>query len=87
MCDGCTLASPLFRRLAGRGFPFSVVSLSNGFYILRFFLTRCLTVQDVIPCSGEVLPYECDHSCHTKSCLFFTALWLQRSQSILVQET
>ena len=37
MCDACTLASPLFRRLAGRGFPFSVVSLSNGFYILRFF--------------------------------------------------
>ena len=86
MCDGRPFASPLLCRLAGRGsffcgFPFQ--------WVLHFalFLTRCLTVQDVIPCSGEVLPYECDHSCHTSLCLFFTALRLQRSQSMLVQET
>ena len=35
----------------------------------------------------EDLSFECDHFCHTSLCLSFTALWLQQSQSILVQET
>ena len=36
MCDGCTLASPLFRRLAGRG-AFFFVSCFDGFYAWRPF--------------------------------------------------
>ena len=30
--------------------------------------------------------YECGRPCDTMSFLFFTALWLQRSQSLLMQE-
>ena len=37
MCDGRPLASPLFRRLAGRGAFFSVVSHFDGFYTLWSF--------------------------------------------------
>ena len=85
MCDGCPFASPLFRRLAGRGAPF------RGFpfrWALHFVLslTRCLTVHDATSCSNEDSLYECVRTCETLSCLFFTALWLQRSQSILTQE-
>ena len=52
MCDGRSLASPLFRRLAGRG-PFY-----RGFsfpWSLQFVLTllRCLTSQDATPGSRE----------------------------------
>ena len=58
LCDGRSLASPLCRRLAGRGAFFS------GFpfrWVLRFVLslTRCLTVQDTISCSGENPLHEC----------------------------
>ena len=63
-CEGRPFASPLFRRLAGRGpffrgFPFR--------WALQWTvsLARCLTF--------------------TMSCLFFTALWLHRSQSVLLQ--
>ena len=35
MCDGRPFASPLFRRLAGRG-PFTAVSCSDGFHTLRY---------------------------------------------------
>ena len=64
MCDGCPFASPLFRRLAGRG------SFFRGFPFrwalqLTVSLARCLT--------------------YTMSCLFFAALWLHRSQSVLLQ--
>ena len=86
LCDGRSLASPLCRRLAGRGaffcgFPFR--------WVLRFVLslTRCLTVQDTLPCSWENFQNECGRPCDNLSCLFFTALWLQQSQPILVQET
>ena len=86
MCDGRPFASPLFRRLPGRGasfcgFPFHwVLHFATSF-------TRCLTVYDAASRSMEDFLYECVRSCDTMSCLFFTALWLQRSQSILVQET
>ena len=62
MCDGRPFASPLFRRLAGRGtffrgFPF------RWALQLTVSLARCLT--------------------YTMSCLFFAALWLHRSESVL----
>ena len=73
MCDGRPFASPLFRRLAGRGaffrgFPFR--------WVLHFALslTRSITVHDATPYSREDPLYECGRPCDTMSCLFFTAL-------------
>ena len=53
MCDGRPFASPLFRRLAGRG------ALSRGFpfqWVLHFALsmTRCLTVHDATSCTMDM---------------------------------
>ena len=64
MCDGCPFASPLFRRLAGRG-PFFRGFPFRWALQLTVSLARCLT--------------------YTMSCLFFAALWLHRSQSVLLQ--
>ena len=74
LCDGRPFASPLFRRLAGRG------ALFRGFpfrWVLHFVLslTRSVIVHDAASCSRE----------DSLSCLCFTALWLQQSQSILVR--
>ena len=85
MRDGRPFASPPFRRLAGRG------SLFRGFTFrwalqFAFSLTRCLTLQDTTPYSGEDTLYECGRPCDKLSCLFFTALWLRQSQSTLVQD-
>ena len=35
---------------------------------------------------GRILSFECARPCDAMSSLFFTALWLQRGQSTLVQE-
>ena len=85
MCDGRLFASPLFRRLAGRA------ALFRGFlvrWVLHFALslTRCLTVHNATSCPMENSPHECGRSYDDLSCLFFTALMLQQSLSILVQE-
>ena len=85
MCDGRPFASPLFRRLARRG------ALFRGFpfrWVLHFVLswTRSVIVHDATLSSREDPLFECGRPCDALSCLFFTALWLQRSQSILVQE-
>ena len=84
MCDGRPFASPLFRRLAGRGpifrgFPFR--------WALQFALslTRCLILQDAAPCSRKDPLHECGCPHDTLSYLFFTALWFRQSQSILTQ--
>ena len=86
MCDAGPFASPLFRRLASRG------ALFRGFpfrWVLHFVLslTRSVIVHDATLSSKEDPLCECARPCDALSCLFFTALWLQRSQSILVQET
>ena len=85
MCDGRPFASPLFRRLAGRGdlfrgFPFRWV------LHLALSLTRSITVHVATPFSREDPLSECSRPCDNLSCLCFTALWLQQGQSILVQE-
>ena len=85
MCDGHPFASPLFRRLAGRG------ALFCGFpcrWVLHFALsfTRCLTVHDATSCPMENSLFERGRPNKWLACLFFTALLFQRSQSILVQE-
>ena len=43
-------------------------------------------MQDATPFSRADLLYECGRPCDALSCLSFTALWLQQSQSILMQE-
>ena len=85
MCDGRPFASPLFRRLAGRGalfrgFPFRWV------LHLALSLTRSIIVHVVTPYTKENPLFECSRPCDNLSCLCFTALWLQQSQSILMQE-
>ena len=84
MFDGRPFASPLFRRLAGggpffRGCPFR--------WALQFALSlvRCLTLRYATPYSREDPLYECGRPRDTLSCLFFTALRLHQSQSILTQ--
>ena len=78
-------ASPLFHRLAGRGALFRGF---HGRWVSHFALslTRCLTVCDATTCPRENPQSEFSRPCDNLSCLFFTALWLQRSQSIMVQE-
>ena len=66
--------------------PFSAVSLSGGFYTLRNLLTRSITVLVATPHSRDDPLHECGRPCDTILSLFFTVIWLQRSQSILVQE-
>ena len=85
MCDGRPFASQLVRRLSGRG------ALFRGFpcrWVLHFVisLTRSVIVHDAASCSREDSLYECGRPRDTMSCLFFTSLWLQRCQSILVQD-
>ena len=70
MCDGRQLASPLFRRLAGRG---------------AFFRARSVALHDSPSCSREDSLDECERPCDTLSCLLFSALWLRCNYSILVQ--
>ena len=61
-----------------RGFPFRWVLR------LALFMTRCLTVQDATSCPREDPLYECGRPCDAMSYLFFTALWLEQSQSVLM---
>ena len=49
-------------------------------------LTRSVIVHDATHCSKEDSQNECECPCDALSCLFFSALWLQQSQSLLVQE-
>ena len=83
MCDGRHLASPLFRRLAGRGaffrgFPFR--------WVLRFvlYLTRSVALHDSPSCYREDSLDECERPFDTLSCLLFSALWLRCNYSELV---
>ena len=85
MCDGRPFASPLFRRLAGRGAFFCGFPFQWG-PTLCDFVHRCLNVYDAVSCPMKDLLYECGRNYDTMSSLFSTAFWLQRSQSLLVQE-
>ena len=63
--------------------------LFSAFSLFRFYkllsLARCLTLQDAAPCHRKDSLYECGLPHDTLSCLLFTALRLQQSQSILTQ--
>ena len=65
---------------------FSAASLFDGPLHLVLVFTRCVLLHDAASCSREDSLCERVGPCDTLSCFFFSALWLQRSQSLLVQE-
>ena len=86
MCDGRSLASPFFRRLAGRGAFFC------GFlfrWVFRFVShwVHGFTFHELSSCFRESSFSDCGRPCDPLSCLLFTALWLRCSQTLVVQET
>ena len=89
-CNGLLLSkkslpnwSPAFsppggsRRLFPR-FPFAMGSTFCALF-------DSLPDRNILPPGGSSI-HECGRPYDTMSCLFFTALWLQQSQSILMQE-
>ena len=86
MCDGRPLASPLFRRLAGRGALFSRFPFRCVLHFV-FFLIRGVALHESPSCSGEDSLDEYGRPCDPLSFLLFSALWLRCNQSLLVQET
>ena len=85
MCDGCLLASSPSCRLSSRGALFCGFRFRWVLYVV-LSLTCSVIVHDATSCYREDSLFECGHPCDALSCLFFSALWFQRSQSILVQE-
>ena len=74
-----------FCRLAGRvalfrGFPFRWV------LHLALSLTRSIIVHVATLYSRKDPPSECSRPCDNLSCLCFTALWFQQSQSVLMHQ-
>ena len=86
MCDGRPLASPLFRRLAGRG-AFFCGFLFRWILHFVFHLIRGVALHESSSCSKGDSLVDCGRPCDPLSCLVFTALWLRCSQTILMQET
>ena len=67
--------------------PFSLrLPSSMGSTTLFSLLTRSVFVLDATHCSKEDSLYEGGRPCDALSCLCFSALWPQQSQSSLVQE-
>ena len=85
MCDGRPLASPLFSPLGGSRRPFPRFPVSMG-ATPCLSLTRNITVHVATPYSRKDPLSECSRPYDNLSCPCFTALWLQQSQSTLVQE-
>ena len=86
MCDGRLFASSPFRRLAGRGALFRGFPFRWVLQLCSLSLTRSVIVYDTASYSREDSLYEGGRPCDALSCLCFSALWLQQSQSLLVQE-
>ena len=85
MCDGLPAFSPLggSRHLFQR-FPFPMGFTPCVIFVSQRNRACCyasLQEDPLYECGRpcEDLPCECDHSCHTLLCLFFTDLWLQQS--------
>ena len=84
MCDGRSLASPFFRRLAGRGAFF------RGFLVrwvlhLVFYFIRGVAMHESSSYSREDSLGDCGRPCDPLSCLLFSAQWLRCNQSSLVR--
>ena len=86
MCDGRPFASPLFRRLAGRGLFFRGFPFRWALHFV-FYLTRGVALHESPSCSWEDSLDECGRPCDPLSCLLFSALWLRCNHALLVQET
>ena len=80
-CEGRPFASPLFRRMAGRGAFFRGFPVRWGLHI-ALSLIRSVSLHVIEACSEENLPDECNRPCGDATSLFFTALWQQQSRSI-----
>ena len=85
-CDGRPFASPLFRRMAGRGalfrgFPFRW-SLHIVLSVVHSIFTRAIRAR----CEDELLDVYIRPG-NEAADFFFTAVWLQRSWSILIQDS
>ena len=85
MCDGRSLASPLFRRLAGRG-AFFCGFLLRWVPHFVFYLIRGVALHESPSCSREDSLGEYGRPCDPLSCLLFSALWLRCNLSLLVQD-
>ena len=81
----CLFASLPLRRLASRG-AFSAASPFRWVLHVVLSLTRRVIVHDATTYSREESPYECGRPVDALSCLFFSALLVQQSQSLSVQE-
>ena len=86
MCDGRSLASPSFRRLAGRGVFLGCLPC-RWILGLVAFLIRGVALRESSSCSRGDFLGDCGRPCDPLSCLLFTALWLRCCQSKVVQET
>ena len=76
MCDGRSLASPLFRRLAGRGAFFCGFPLRWVLHFV-FCLIRDVALHEAPSCSREDPLDECGRPCDPLYCLLFSAPWLR----------
>ena len=74
-CDGRSFASPLLRRLPGRG-AFFFGFLIRWVLHLAFSLIRGVAIHESSSCSREDALGDCGRPCDHFSCLLFTALWL-----------
>ena len=79
--------SPLrfFRRMAGRGAFFRGFPFQWGLHIC-LSLFHSVSFRAVKACSEEDLLNECIRPCDNAADLFFTAIWLQRRRSLLIQD-
>ena len=62
-------------------------SCFDGFYAWRPFVIRGFTLHGSPSSFREDSLDDCGRPCHPLSCLFFSALWLRCSPTMLVQET
>ena len=81
-----SLASPLYRRLTGRG-VFVFCFLPRWVLRLAAFVIRGFTLHGSSSCFRKDSLDGCGRPCEPLSCLLFSALWLRCSPTILVQET
>ena len=88
MCDGRSFAPLPHRFFAAWRVeaPFSRGFLFRWVLHVVLSLSRSVIVYDATSCSMENSLFECGRPKNDLSCLFFTALLLHRSQSMLVQE-
>ena len=84
-CDGRPFASPLFRRVAGRGVFFRGFPFRWGLQI-ALSVVQCITMRMIRACCEDELLDVYARPGSEAADLFFTAVWLQGGWSILIQD-